>query len=43
MNEPGIEDYRIDKLKPPGSEKVNYEVWVEFNKPEANISRKGEG
>ena len=32
MNELGIKDYRIDIPKPPGSEKVNYGIWVEFRK-----------
>ncbi len=34
MNDLGIKDYRIDIPKPPGSENVNYGVWVEFYKPE---------
>jgi SAM-dependent methyltransferase len=33
MNELGIEDYRIDRPKPPGSENVNYGIWAEFHKP----------
>ncbi|MFZ2147803.1 MAG: class I SAM-dependent methyltransferase [Sedimentisphaerales bacterium] len=37
MNELGIKDYRIDIPKPPGSENVNYGIWVEFSKPEANV------
>jgi len=32
MNELGIKDYRIDIPKPPGSENVNYGIWVEFRK-----------
>jgi len=43
MNKLGIKDYRIDRPKPPGSENVNYGIWIEFHKPEANVSRKGEG
>jgi len=41
MSELGIKDYRIDIPKPPGSENVNYGIWVEFRKPEANVRRKG--
>jgi len=29
----GIKDYRIHRPKPPGSEGVNYGVWLEFRKP----------
>lgn len=36
MSELGIKDYRIDRPKPPGSEKVNYGIWVEFHKPKSN-------
>jgi len=43
MNELGIKDYRIDIPKPPGSENVNYGIWVEFSKPEANVCRKEGG
>jgi ubiquinone/menaquinone biosynthesis C-methylase UbiE len=43
MSELGIKDYRIDIPKPPGSENVNYGIWVEFRKPEANVRRKGGG
>jgi len=43
MNELRIKDYRIHKPKPPGSEKVNYGIWVEFHKTEANVPRKGGG
>ena len=43
MNELGVKDYRIDIPKPPGSENVNYGIWVEFRKPEANVPRKGAG
>ncbi len=32
MNELGIKDYRIDIPKPPGSENVNYGIWIEFRK-----------
>ena len=28
----GIKDYRIDIPKPPGSENVNYGIWIEFRK-----------
>ena len=41
MNELGVKDYRIDIPKPPGSENVNYGIWVEFRKPKANVRRKG--
>ncbi len=43
MNKLGIKDYCIDRPKPPGSENVNYGIWVVFHKPEANVHRKGEG
>ena len=33
MNKLGIKDYRIDIPKPPGSENVNYGIWIEFHKP----------
>jgi len=33
MNKLGIKDYRIDRPKPPGSENVNYGIWIEFHKP----------
>ena len=36
MNVLGIEDYRIHRPKPPGSENVNYGVWVEFHKPRSD-------
>ncbi|MBC8471197.1 MAG: class I SAM-dependent methyltransferase [Planctomycetes bacterium] len=39
MNVLGIKDYRIDRPKPPGSENVNYGIWVEFRKTEANVSK----
>jgi SAM-dependent methyltransferase len=32
MDELGIKTYRIHKPKPPGSEKVNYGIWLEFHK-----------
>ena len=32
MNELGVKDYRIDIPKPPGSENVNYGIWIEFRK-----------
>ncbi len=41
MNELRIKDYKIDRPKPPGSEDVNYGIWIEFHKPEANIKRVG--
>ena len=34
MNVLGIKEYRIHRPKPPGSENVNYGVWVEFHKAE---------
>ena len=37
MNELGIKDYHIDIPKPPGSENVNYGIWVEFRKTEENV------
>ena len=40
MNELGIKDYHIDRPKPPGSEKVNYGIWVEFHKPKNNDGKK---
>ena len=40
MNELGIKDYRIDIPKPPGSENVNYGIWVEFHKPKNNDGKK---
>ncbi|MBA7636634.1 2-methoxy-6-polyprenyl-1,4-benzoquinol methylase [subsurface metagenome] len=43
MNELGIKDYRIDRPKPPGSENVNYGIWVEFRKTEENVHIKGGG
>ena len=41
MNELGIKDYHIDIPKPPGSENVNYGIWVEFQKTEENVHIKG--
>ena len=32
MSKLGIKDYRIDRPKPPGSENVNYGIWIEFHK-----------
>ena len=43
MNVQGIKDYRIDRPKPPGSENVNYGIWVEFRKTEANVPKKEGG
>ena len=43
MNKLGIKNYRINIPKPPGSEDVNYGIWLEFHKPQANISRHGDG
>jgi hypothetical protein len=40
MNELGIKDYRIDIPKPPGSENVNYGIWIEFHKPKNNDAKK---
>jgi len=40
MNILGIKDYRIDRPKPPGSEDVNYGIWVEFHKPKNNEGKK---
>lgn len=33
MNSLGIKQYRIYQPKPPGSEGVNYGIWIEFHKP----------
>jgi len=33
MDELGIKNYRIHRPRPPGSEKVNYGIWLEFHKP----------
>ncbi|MCP4613649.1 MAG: class I SAM-dependent methyltransferase [Planctomycetes bacterium] len=33
MNKLGIKNYRIDRPKPPGSDNVNYGIWIEFHKP----------
>jgi ubiquinone/menaquinone biosynthesis C-methylase UbiE len=35
--------YRIDRPKPPSSENVNYGIWVEFRKTEANVPKKEGG
>jgi len=40
MNELGVKDYRIDIPKPPGSENVDYGIWVEFHKPKNNDGKK---
>jgi len=40
MKELGIKDYRIHRPKPPGSEKVNYGIWVEFHKPSRGVVEK---
>jgi len=40
MNELEIKDYHIHRPQPPGSEKVNYGIWVEFRKSRANVRRK---
>jgi len=32
MNKLGIKNYRIDIPKPPGSENINYGIWIEFHK-----------
>ena len=32
MDKLGIKDYRIDIPKPPGSENINYGIWIEFRK-----------
>jgi hypothetical protein len=29
----GIREFKIHRPQPPGSEGVNYGVWVEFHKP----------
>jgi len=41
MNELQIRDYRIHRPKPPGSEEVNYGIWVEFHKPPDRAIEKG--
>ena len=43
MTELEIRDYHIHRPQPPGSEKVNYGIWVEFHKPEANVTKEGKG
>jgi len=43
MTELGIKEYHIHRPQPPGSEEVNYGIWVEFHKPEANGSREWKG
>ena len=43
MNELGIKDYHIHRPQPPGCEKVNYGIWVEFRKPKANAPRREKG
>ncbi|HUV65818.1 MAG TPA: class I SAM-dependent methyltransferase [Sedimentisphaerales bacterium] len=41
MNELRIEKYRIHRPKPPGSEEVNYGIWIEFHKPScAEVDKK---
>jgi len=40
MSDLGIKEYRVHIPKPPGSEKVNYGVWVEFRKAERNVGEK---
>ena len=40
MKELGIKDYRIHRPRPPGSEKVNYGIWVEFHKPSGDVVEK---
>ncbi len=42
MNTLGIKDYRIDIPRPPGSENVNYGIWVEFLKTGGSVNRKRE-
>jgi ubiquinone/menaquinone biosynthesis C-methylase UbiE len=34
MNVLGIKEFKIHRPQPPGSEAVNYGVWVEFHKPQ---------
>lgn len=43
MNELEIKDYHIHRPQPPGSDEVNYGVWVEFRKPKANAPRREKG
>ncbi len=43
MNILRIKDYHIDRPKPPGSENVNYGIWIEFRKTEANVPKKEGG
>jgi SAM-dependent methyltransferase len=40
MNFLRIEHYHIHQPKPPGSEKVNYGVWIEFHKPSGVVEEK---
>ena len=41
MKELGIKDYCIHRPKPPGSEEVNYGIWLEFHKPPDKVVDKG--
>ena len=41
MDDLGIHNYRIHLPKPPGSDDVNYGVWVEFHKPDPAGERHG--
>ena len=36
----GIKEYRIHRPKPPGGEKVNYGIWVEFHKSKGDAGGK---
>jgi SAM-dependent methyltransferase len=40
MNLLGIKNYRIHRPRPPGSEKVNYGIWVEFHKSSGDVIEK---
>jgi len=39
----GIKEYKIRRPKPPGSENVNYGIWIQFHKPEENKTEKQNG
>jgi len=36
----GIKNYHIEIPKPPGSENVNYGIWIKFRKTGGNVDRK---
>jgi len=40
MNTLGIKEYKLHRPQPPGSENVNYGVWIEFHKPKSDEDEK---